>query len=176
MLATLRQRAVPALRRSMVSQSLRGVAAAQRSVHTHVEGEEGTESWRMFYGPDAAARISPWHDVELSTAPGTFNFINEIPKMTKKKMEISTKEAGNPIAQDIKKGNLREYHGPIFWNYGCLPQTWEDPSVKHPELGYLGDGDPIDAVEIGSAPLECGAVAAVRRLPPPPLPHSFLSI
>jgi len=49
-------------------------------------------------------------------------------------MEVATKEENNPIAQDIKKGKLRDYHGPIFWNYGCLPQTWEDPSVKHPEL------------------------------------------
>jgi len=42
----------------------------------------------------------------------------EIPKMTKAKMEIATKEEFNPIAQDIKKGKLRDYHGPIFWNYG----------------------------------------------------------
>lgn len=42
----------------------------------------------------------------------------EIPKMTKAKMEVATKEENNPIAQDIKKGVLRDYHGPIFWNYG----------------------------------------------------------
>ena len=30
-------------------------------------------------------------------------------------MEVSTKEKLNPIAQDIKKGKLRDYHGPIFW-------------------------------------------------------------
>lgn len=35
-------------------------------------------------------------------------------------MEVSTKEESNPIAQDIKKGKLRDYHGPIFWNYGTL--------------------------------------------------------
>ena len=43
-------------------------------------------------------------------------FINRIPKMTKAKMEIATKEPSNPIAQDMKKGKLRDYHGPIFWN------------------------------------------------------------
>jgi inorganic pyrophosphatase len=64
--------------------------------------------------------------------------------MTKAKMEVATKEENNPIAQDIKKGVLRDYHGPIFWNYGCLPRTWEDPSVKHTELGCFGDNDPID--------------------------------
>lgn len=40
--------------------------------------------------------------------------------------QVATKEAQNPIAQDVKKGKLRDYHGPIFWNYGMFPQTWED--------------------------------------------------
>ena len=44
----------------------------------------------------------------------------EIPKMTCAKMEVATKEENNPIAQDMKKGKLRDYHGPIFWNYGKL--------------------------------------------------------
>jgi inorganic pyrophosphatase len=88
----------------------------------------------------------------------------EIPKMTKAKMEVATKEENNPIAQDIKKGKLRDYHGPIFWNYGCLPQTWEDPTVKHPELGCFGDNDPIDVVEIGSASLPMGSIKKVKAL------------
>ena len=66
-------------------------------------------------------------------------------------MEVSTKEASNPIAQDTKKGKLRDYHGPIFWNYGCLPQTWEDPNVENAECKVNGDNDPVDVVEIGSA-------------------------
>lgn len=148
------------LLRPVASTATRRSAAA---FHTDVRGEEGTDSYRMFY-TEGGADISPWHGIPLSSAPGTFNFLNEIPKMTKKKMEVSTKEAGNPIAQDIKKGKLREYHGPIFWNYGCLPQTWEDPSVKHESLGCFGDGDPIDAVEIGSQALASGAVAKVRPL------------
>ena len=49
---------------------------------------------------------------------GAYNYVCEIPKFTKAKMEIATKEKLNPIAQDIKKGALRFYHGPIFWNYG----------------------------------------------------------
>ena len=88
----------------------------------------------------------------------------EIPKMTKAKMEVATKEESNPIAQDIKKGVLRDYHGPIFWNYGCLPQTWEDPNEEHPELKVFGDDDPIDVVEIGSKALEMGSVKEVKAL------------
>ena len=90
--------------------------------------------------------------------------VSEIPKNTVRKYEISTKEAKNPIAQDIKKDKLRSYHGPIFWNYGALPQTWEDPTHLHPSLGVVGDNDPIDVVEIGSASLPTGAVTAVKVL------------
>lgn len=31
----------------------------------------------------------------------------------------------------------------INWNYGLLPQTWEDPSFANSEVdGALGDNDP----------------------------------
>lgn len=79
-------------------------------------------------------------------------------------MEVATKEPNNPIAQDVKKGKLRDYHGPIFWNYGCLPQTWEDPNQEHPELKCFGDNDPIDVVEIGSKALAMGTVTEVKPL------------
>jgi hypothetical protein len=72
--------------------------------------------------------VSAWHDIPLESACGNLNMITEIPKMTKAKMEIDTKAALNPIVQDTKKGKLRYYHGPIFWNYGCAPRTWEDPN------------------------------------------------
>ena len=39
--------------------------------------------------------------------------------MTTAKMEVATKEEGSPIMQDEKKGKLRFYHGPIFWNYAA---------------------------------------------------------
>ena len=46
----------------------------------------------------------------------------------------------------------------------CLPQTWENPNEKHPELGCFGDDDPIDVVEIGSSALEAGSVTPVKPL------------
>mmetsp|Transcript_22703 Transcript_22703/g.40443 ORF Transcript_22703/g.40443 Transcript_22703/m.40443 type:complete len:299 (-) Transcript_22703:286-1182(-) len=131
---------------------------------TEVSGEAATESFRLSFG-EGDATISPWHDIPLKgSADGTYNAVIEIPKMTKAKMEVATKEENNPIAQDIKKGNLRDYHGPIFWNYGCLPQTWEDPNVEHPELKCFGDDDPIDVVEIGSKSLAMGTVQEVKPL------------
>jgi len=134
-----------------------------------IVGEEGTEDFRIKFrlkqdGGDMKT-ISPWHDIPLKgSTSGTYNMIVEIPKMSKAKMEVATKEENNPIAQDLKKGKLRDYHGPIFWNYGCLPQTWEDPSIKHPELGCFGDDDPIDVVEIGKSMLPMGTVKEVKPL------------
>jgi inorganic pyrophosphatase len=43
-------------------------------------------------------------------------------------------EPSTPIKQDTKKGKLRFYPYNINWNYGMLPQTWEDPAHKNPEL------------------------------------------
>lgn len=131
---------------------------------TEVVGEAGTASYRLKFSDESGKAISPWHDIPLSAGDGAFNALFEIPKMTKPKMEVATKEEGNPIAQDEKKGKLRDYHGPIFWNYGMLPQTWEDPNVEDPKLKCNGDNDPVDVVEIGSKVMEQGTVAAVKPL------------
>jgi len=102
--------------------------------------------------------------IELELQDWIFNFLVEIPKMTRPKMEVATTEPGNPIKQDMKKGQLRDYHGPIFWNYGMMPQTWEDPGHLHPVLGVKGDGDPLDIVEIGSKVLARGGIYGVKIL------------
>jgi len=136
--------------------------SALRAISTSTAGEAATDSFRIKF-EDGGKQVSPWHDIPLKNGL-YFNFVNEIPKYTKAKMEVSTKEAGNPIAQDIKKGKLRDYHGPIFWNYGCLPQTWEDPNVEHPDVKCMGDNDPLDVVEIGSASIASGVVSPVKVL------------
>jgi len=140
-------------------------ALSVESVTTQADGEEGTPRYRLRFKDGKGGDISPWHDVPLHTGEqGVFHCIVEIPRMTRHKMEVNTKEPGNPIAQDVKKGKLRDYHGPIFWNYGMLPQTWEDPGVEHPVTKCSGDNDPVDVVEIGSAVLAQGAVEPVKVL------------
>jgi inorganic pyrophosphatase len=62
----------------------------------------------------------------------------EIPKETTAKYELNTKEIHNPIKQDIKDDKLRFYPYNINWNYGMLPQTWEDPEEKDPEVFNAG--------------------------------------
>ena len=116
---------------------------------------------------DPSQYISPWHDIPLlsssspspaptsSSSPSSrlYHYVNEIPLHSTAKMEVSTKEPHNPIAQDIKKGKLRHFtYGSIPFNYGCLPQTWEDPTVVHPDTQCLGDNDPLDVVELSPTP------------------------
>jgi len=140
-------------------------ALSVESVTTQADGEEGTPRYRLRFKDGKGGDISPWHDVPLHTGEqGVFHCIVEIPRMTRHKMEVNTKEPGNPIAQDVKKGKLRDYHGPIYWNYGMFPQTWEDPHVEHPELKVVGDNDPLDAVEISSGAFATGAIARVKVL------------
>jgi len=135
------------------------------SVATSVHGEAGTATFRVKFSDKGGNDISPWHDIPLHTGTeGVVNAVFEIPKMTKPKMEVATKEPSNPIAQDVKKGKLRDYHGPIFWNYGMLPQTWEDPNIVHPTTKCAGDNDPVDVVEIGSEALAQGSVEEVKVL------------
>lgn len=136
------------------------------AVEMQCAGEKNTTSFRLkFRDTSKGIDVSPWHDIPLyASEQGIVRMLVEIPKMTTSKFEVATKEAGNPIAQDVKKGKLREYHGPIYWNYGMLPQTWEDPNHTHPELNVVGDNDPLDVVEIGSKPLEFGAIAKVKVL------------
>jgi inorganic pyrophosphatase len=52
--------------------------------------------------------------------------------------------------------------GDYFFNYGLMPQTFEDPKIRFQGTEFFGDGDPLDALEIGSAQLSIGDVAIVK--------------
>jgi len=83
--------------------------------------------------------------------------------------QISVSEPLNYIKQDIKKGKLRfvcncfPHHGYI-WNYGALPQTWEDPNHIDSDTECKGDNDPVDVCEIGSRVARRGEVRQVKIL------------
>merc|ERR1719454_2281761 len=110
-------------------------------------------------------QISPWHDIPLFSSDGYLHMITEIPKFSRAKFEIATGEPFNPIKQDVKNGKLRDYnYGDMLFNYGAFPQTWEDPNHKTPDTGYVGDNDPIDAMEIGYRMLRTGSVTKVKVL------------
>jgi len=116
--------------------------------------------------------ISPFHDIPLRPNPGVnnvFNMVVEVPRWTNAKMEIATKDPLNPIKQDVKKGALRyvancfPHHGYI-WNYGALPQTWENPASIDHATKCKGDNDPVDVCEIGGRIQPRGAVIQVKIL------------
>ncbi|CAJ0564089.1 unnamed protein product, partial [Mesorhabditis spiculigera] len=131
-------------------------------------GSPYTLDYRLYFkGPQGY--ISPWHDIPLfADEPSkTYNMIVEIPRWSNAKMEISTKEPLSPIKQDEKKGVPRFVHNVFphkgyIWNYGALPQTWEDPNHIAPETGAKGDNDPIDIIEIGSVVRHRGEVVPVK--------------
>lgn len=147
---------------------------SDKGINLHEEGDENTLDYRIHakHG-DNEKTISLWHDISLvHVEPDTgkkteyFNFVCEIPKFTRKKYEIATDEDFTPIKQDEKKGQLREFKkGDIFFNYGCFPQTWEDPTFLHPDAeGCRGDNDPLDVCEIGGRIIKCGGVRPVKVL------------
>jgi inorganic pyrophosphatase len=106
---------------------------------------------------DAATRrrISPWHDVPLrprGQPPAVLNFVCEIPKGAQPpKLEVDPAAPLNAIVQDKNKdGSPRRYRLDTLIHYGCLPQTYEDPSHKDRWTGLLGDGDPVDVCDIST--------------------------
>ncbi|CAH1372924.1 unnamed protein product [Tenebrio molitor] len=115
--------------------------------------------------------ISPLHDIPLvvDSTKKIFNMVVEVPRWTNAKMEITMKEILNPIKQDVKKGKPRfvancfPHHGYI-WNYGALPQTWENPEHLDDGTGCKGDNDPIDVIEIGSRVAKRGEILQVKIL------------
>jgi 3'-phosphoadenosine 5'-phosphosulfate synthase len=131
---------------------------------TKHEGTFGTMGFKL-YPTKGSDYISPWHDVPLMSSNGLYNFIVEIPMYNTAKMEVMKNEPGNPIMQDNKNNKPRFYtYGVPFFNYGLLPQTWEDPTVADPSTGAMGDGDPIDVIEIGVGPLAMGSIVPVKIL------------
>jgi inorganic pyrophosphatase len=114
--------------------------------------------------------LSPWHDVPLRAGgavgggdPSVLNFICEIPRGTRRKFEISTSLAHNPIVQDVTaSGAARSYALDSLVNYGALPQTYEDPAHVDAWARAAGDGDPLDVCEVGAGGAAVGAAYAVR--------------
>ncbi|XP_063314460.1 inorganic pyrophosphatase 2, mitochondrial [Pelobates fuscus] len=153
---------------------------------TQERGRPNTAEYRLYFKNGDGQFISPFHDIPLypetdkdvdvpakKSKPNwnknVFNMVVEVPRWTNAKMEIATKEPLNPIKQDVKKGKLRYVanifpHKGYIWNYGALPQTWEDPKHKDESTKCCGDNDPIDVCEIGSKVCSRGEVIIVKPL------------
>jgi len=137
---------------------------------TRVIGAPNTLEHRVYIEKNGSP-VSLFHDVPLyaNEAKNVYNMIVEIPRWSNAKLEISKDEEFNPIKQDVKKGKLRfvrncfPHHGYI-WNYGALPQTWEDPTHIDHDTKARGDNDPLDVCEIGEAVGFTGQIKQVKAL------------
>ncbi|XP_026131848.1 inorganic pyrophosphatase 2, mitochondrial [Carassius auratus] len=134
-------------------------------------GRENTASYRLYFRNAEEKYISPFHDIPIyaDEAENIFNAVIEVPRWTNAKMEIATKDPLNPLKQDLKKGNLRFVsnvfpHKGYIWNYGAIPQTWEDPGHRDEDTGCCGDNDPIDICDIGNQVCSRGEVIRVKVL------------
>ena len=132
---------------------------APAASRTRVEGQFGAHSFALL----SSEYDSLWHDVTMKAGDNVINMVTEIPMFYTAKMEIQKERSKNPIQQDTNSdGSSRYYtYGTPFFNYGLIPQTWEDPNLKSPQ-GYGGDNDPLDVIELGSQQLQMGSVTPCR--------------
>ncbi|KAF3852558.1 hypothetical protein F7725_005913 [Dissostichus mawsoni] len=160
----------------------------RKTMHYQTEerGRPHSPDYRIYFKTSDGKYISPFHDISLiaeteqdndvpakkpkkNDSEVLFNMVVEVPRWSNAKMEIATKEPLNPIKQDVKKGKLRYVanifpHKGYIWNYGAIPQTWEDPNHTDAETKCSGDNDPIDVCEIGTQVCAPGQVIQVKVL------------
>merc|ERR1712001_158881 len=129
------------------------------------------DNFRLFFKNGNGELISPMHDIPMAenVDSNEFNMVVEVPRWSNAKMEINLKGQLNPIKQDVKKGKLRFVANCFppkgyIWNYGTIPQTWEDPDHIDAHTNCKGDGDPIDVCEIGTKVHKPGSVIRVKVL------------
>ena len=125
-----------------------------------VSGQLGQKDFQIDYFLNNK-NISPWNDISLRIED-LFNMVVEIPTFSRDKIEMSKQHPFNSLKYDLKNNQPRMYHGPIYWNYGFIPQTWENPDLKEFDCG--GDDDPLDVIEIGGSLLDRGSIHQVRVL------------
>ncbi|KAM8843468.1 inorganic pyrophosphatase 2, mitochondrial [Synchiropus picturatus] len=160
----------------------------RKTMHYQTEerGSPNSPDYRIYFKTSEGKYISPFHDIPLlaeaekdghmsakrakkNESEVLFNMVVEVPRWSNAKMEIATKERLNPIKQDVKKGKLRYVanifpHKGYIWNYGAIPQTWEDPNHRDKDTDCCGDNDPIDVCDLGSQVCSPGQVIRVKVL------------
>lgn len=141
-------------------------------------GQLHTLNYRCYFrDTQTKSIVSPFHDIPLvneqyssskeNQTETIYNMVVEVPRWTNAKMEINKQLKLNPLTQDVKNGkprfvhNVFPYHG-YLWNYGALPQTWEDPNHVDEDTKTTGDNDPVDVCEIGTTLHATGSIVPVK--------------
>lgn len=104
-----------------------------------------------------------WHDINCWVDKEIVNMVIEIPQNHTLKTEISKKN-NNPIICDIKNGEIRYTKLPYPFNYGAIPQTWENPHKFDKLTNKLGDNDPLDIFDISNIQNKIGDIIQVKIL------------
>ena len=118
--------------------------------------------------------VSLWHDVPLIVSDNdqalVLNAFFEVSRGTQAKVELNKWEPHNPIWQAQSHVPGQKFNRPRYYawspapgNYGALPRTWENVLEPDPLTGYPGDTDPIDVIDVGSAPSPLGIVYQVQK-------------
>jgi len=134
-------------------------------------GGRYTADYSVYFKDAQGNYVSPFHDIPTwaDKEKGIVNMVCEVPRWSNAKMEVVKDFDLNPIRQDTKKGKLRfvhncfPHHGYI-WNYGCVPQTWENPNEVDTHTGEKGDNDPLDICDISASVATIGEVRQVKVL------------
>lgn len=130
------------------------------------------QDWRVWLEKNGDP-ISFWHDIPLYPDPedkSIIHYYTEIPRWDDAKIETKRDEPLNPIFHDEKDDAPRFVysvwpHKTYPFNYGSIPQTWEDPNHDHEFTGFPGDNDPVDIFEISELrPSYVGEVKKVKIL------------
>lgn len=137
-------------------------------------GSFGTLGFRaQIVNAKSGKPVSLWHDVPLVISDDEKGFVVnaffEISRGTFAKVELNKWEPHNPMWQDRKKVKNQNFKRPRYYawspapdNYGALPRTWENVLEDDPITGFPGDADPIDVIDVGSAPCPLGLVYQVK--------------
>lgn len=137
---------------------------------THTIGSKYTFDYKVYILENKKI-VSPFHSINLYQHEDTsiVTVVNEIPRFENAKFEISKDISLNPIKQDIKNEKLRftknmfPFKG-YMWNYGAIPQTWEDKDQVCGYTGCRGDNDPLDVIDFSKIKKKVGEVYQAKVL------------
>ena len=59
---------------------------------------------------------------------------------------------------------LRHYGVEPMFNYGMIPQTWENCKLEDRETGCMGDNDPLDIVDLTNRDIQMMAMPRLKIL------------
>lgn len=147
-----------------------------KSIRCRSEGSLGSLDFALFATDrETGEDLSFWHDIPYRPEEeknNIFHMVVEIQMNSRAKMEMSKETKSNPIIHDTVSrdgGRIPRFYsyGRPFFNYGFIPQTWEDPSPEggigeEGDGGEGGDDDPIDVIELSGVILPMGSICEIR--------------